>query len=82
MSLYVKPEILPRVDSSSADIETAMRFLRQPRPTARLRKGEESNRRQARLALKTVLVNLFRRGDEYHSDIERGKRPSSIDRAK
>lgn len=70
MSLYVKPEIFPRVDRSSVDIDTAMRFLRQPRPAARLRKGGRSKRHRALLALKTVLVGLFRKGDEYHSDIE------------
>jgi len=60
------------VDRSSVDIDTAMRFLRQPRPAASVRGGAQWH--WALLALKTRLTTLFRRGKEHHSDIERGKK--------
>lgn len=70
MSLYVKPESFPRLDRSSADIDTALRFLRQPRPAAGVRKGGGSKRHRVLLALKAVLVDLFGKKNDYHSDIE------------
>ena len=70
MSIYVKPEIFRAVDRSSVDIDTAMRFLRQPRPAPSLRKGGGSKRHRALQALKTVFSGLVQKGNEYHSDIE------------